>query len=85
MPEFSIWCSYHSLQYVLLYDVEWSQTAFECLLVEKNSILLVCAAKVRLLKLQDADYEGDAEQPIIIIFLKISSRGALKEGKDIGL
>ncbi|GFW45197.1 uncharacterized protein TNCV_716991 [Trichonephila clavipes] len=28
-----------------------------------NSILLVCAAKIRLLKLQDADHERDADQP----------------------
>ncbi|PRD29749.1 UNVERIFIED_CONTAM: hypothetical protein NCL1_28469 [Trichonephila clavipes] len=33
------------------------------LLVEENSGLLVCAAKVRLLKLKDADHERDAVQP----------------------
>ena len=47
----------------LLYDVTLIQTYFECLLVEENFILLVSAAKVRLLKLQDADYERDADQP----------------------
>ncbi|GFU96825.1 uncharacterized protein TNCV_5092991 [Trichonephila clavipes] len=36
--------------------------SFECLLVEQNSILLVCAAKVRLLELQDADHERDTNQ-----------------------
>ncbi|GFV55303.1 uncharacterized protein TNCV_5010501 [Trichonephila clavipes] len=40
-----------------------SNRDFECLLVGENSILLVCAAKVRLLKLQDADHERDADQP----------------------
>ncbi|GFW34973.1 uncharacterized protein TNCV_979111 [Trichonephila clavipes] len=44
-------------------DMTWSQTDFECLLLEENSILLVCAAKVCHLKLQDADNERDAEQP----------------------
>ena len=41
----------------------WSQTDFECLLMEENSILLAWTAKVRLLKLQDADEERDAYQP----------------------
>ena len=40
-----------------------SETDFECLLVEENSILLVCTAKVHLLKLQDADHEQDVDQP----------------------
>ncbi|GFW28462.1 hypothetical protein TNCV_4641271 [Trichonephila clavipes] len=39
------------------------ESGFECLLVEESSILLVCAAKVRLLKLQDVDLEPDAEKP----------------------
>ena len=47
---------------MLLYDVVWGQTVFECLLVEENSILLVCSAKVRLLKLQEADHERNAKQ-----------------------
>ncbi|PRD27031.1 UNVERIFIED_CONTAM: hypothetical protein NCL1_36449 [Trichonephila clavipes] len=33
------------------------------MLVKENFILLVCAAKVRLLKRQDADHERDADQP----------------------
>ena len=41
----------------------WSQTDFECLLVEENFILLICADKVRLLKLQDMDHERDIDQP----------------------
>ena len=40
----------------------YSQTDLECLLVEKNSLSLVCAAKVRVLKLQDADHVRDADQ-----------------------
>ncbi|GFW99979.1 hypothetical protein TNCV_3079761 [Trichonephila clavipes] len=36
---------------------------FEYLLVEENSTLFVCAAKVRLLKLQDEDHERGADQP----------------------
>ncbi|GFX12771.1 uncharacterized protein TNCV_3437451 [Trichonephila clavipes] len=40
----------------------WSQTDFECPLVKKISILLVCAANIRLLKLQDADHERDADK-----------------------
>ncbi|PRD21139.1 UNVERIFIED_CONTAM: hypothetical protein NCL1_52671 [Trichonephila clavipes] len=46
----------------MLYDVAW-KTDFECLLVEGNSILFVCAAKSRLLILQDMDHEQDADQP----------------------
>ena len=30
--------------------------------MEENSILLACAAKVRLLQLQDADHEQNADQ-----------------------
>ena len=48
---------------MLLYDVASSQIDFEYLLVKKNFILFVCAAKIRLLKLQDADHEPDDEQP----------------------
>ena len=43
-------------------DVEWSQTDFEYLLLEENSILLVCAAEVHLLELQDENHERDADQ-----------------------
>ena len=32
--------------------------------MEKNTTLLVCAAKVRVLKLQDIDYKGDADNQI---------------------
>ena len=39
-----------------------SQTIFQYLLLEENSILLVCAAKVRLLKLQEADHKQDADK-----------------------
>ncbi|GFX29278.1 hypothetical protein TNCV_3218121 [Trichonephila clavipes] len=42
------------------HDIE---SAFECLPVEENSILLVCAEKVRLLKLQDADHDRDTDKP----------------------
>ena len=45
--------------YVLLYDMIWSQTVFEYLFVEENCILLVCAAKDPLLKLQDADHTSE--------------------------
>ena len=31
--------------------------------MEENSILLVCAAKVRFFKQQDADHERDTDQP----------------------
>ena len=48
---------------MLLYDVAWSQTNFECLLAEENFILLVWAAKVRPLKVQDVDHERVAGQP----------------------
>ena len=50
---------------VLLYDVTWSQTDFECLILnmEENSILLVYAAKYRLLKLLDPDPELEADKP----------------------
>ena len=57
--EMSIWCRHHALQY----DVPWSQTDFECLLLGENSIFLVYAAKVRHLKLKDADHEREANQP----------------------
>ena len=63
VSEIIIWCRHQSLQYALLYDLELCQTVFECLLVEEKSILVVCAAKVHLLKLQDADHEQDADQP----------------------
>ena len=43
--------------------MSWNQTVFECLLVEENSILLVCAAKIRFLKLPEADHERDADEP----------------------
>ena len=49
----------------LMHNVAWSQTVFECLLVKENSTLLECAAKVHLLKLQDADHERDDDQPLI--------------------
>ena len=47
---------------ILLYDVAWSQIHFGCLVLEKNSVLLECAARVRVFKLQDADHERDADQ-----------------------
>ncbi|GFT86429.1 hypothetical protein TNCV_3259301 [Trichonephila clavipes] len=53
------WCN--KCCYTALHGVK--QTDFECLLVEENSILLVCAAKVRHLKLQDANHERVADQP----------------------
>ena len=47
---------------VLIYDVKWIHEDFECLFVEEYSILLVCAAKDRLLKLHDVDHERDTDQ-----------------------
>ncbi|GFW90232.1 uncharacterized protein TNCV_2120991 [Trichonephila clavipes] len=47
----------------MLYDVAWSESDFGCQLVEENSILLVCAAKVRLLKLRDTNHKREADQP----------------------
>ena len=45
----------------------WSKTDLNFLLVEENSILLVLAAKVRLLKMQDANYEQKADKQLIKI------------------
>ena len=59
----SIWCSHLAQQYVLLYDVARSETIFKCLVVEEKFIFLVCASKSSFLKLQDPDYEQDANQP----------------------
>ena len=43
----------------------WQGAAdFECLIVEKISLLPVWADKVRLLTLQDADHELDADEQI---------------------
>ena len=44
----------------MLYDVGWSKTYFEFLLVEKNSVLLGCAD--HLFKLQDVDHQRDGDQ-----------------------
>ena len=37
---------------MLLYDMAWSHTNFECLLVEESSIYLACATKVPLLNIK---------------------------------
>ena len=60
---------------MLLYNVAWSQKKFECLFAKENSILFVCAAKVRLLELQNANYERDADQPHPIRVQKVASDG----------
>ena len=40
-----------------------SQIDFKCLVVEKNSLMFVCATKVRLSKLQNAHHKQNADQP----------------------
>ncbi|GFV58568.1 hypothetical protein TNCV_2915571 [Trichonephila clavipes] len=44
----------------------WSQRDVESLLVEQNSILLVCASKVRLLKLHRRTDEADINTPTAV-------------------
>ena len=62
-----------------------SQTEFKCLLVEENSILLVCETNVRLLKLQDANHEQDTDQPKLTCATDLADKQAKKGVACVGL
>ena len=52
---------------MLLYNVAWSQTDVECLLMEENSIF-AWAPTVYLLKFSDADQKRDTDRDITSMF-----------------
>lgn len=70
ISEISISCSYYVLQYVLLYEVIWNQTEFECLPRKEFSIFFVSISKISLQKLSKQDNERHVVHVLKMYFIE---------------